>query len=337
MKGRPPPKKPRIEEGAPSAPTGAQIVPLRPRNQVMTFGRYKGQPIELMLSDRSYCEWIAAQPWFREQFAPIYNIIVNGLPGEEQCTPEHNALQNLFVLDRHPHAVNLAKLLMKASKPPKLDHKECDIEANPIFADWRIVERKAEINGWDVTFRCLERWTGRWRSKEITTWRKWSDEEDWKKKASWSDNFYREDAEPDWSKVEWKSLEKSERYGYKDHIYKSENRIVVATAENREVTEYGEWKIKLERFGDENYDWEDKRRIAVELKPTLGDDYPAVLRQMLKRIDFHVGQSSFHYGGKAALVIGSFSSDVTTLEDLKAIFAQHDIAVVTLSEIEAVA
>lgn len=51
------------------------------------FGKYKGRPIELMLSDRQYCEWAAAQPWFRERHPTIYQIIVHGTEAQE--TPEH--------------------------------------------------------------------------------------------------------------------------------------------------------------------------------------------------------------------------------------------------------
>ena len=44
--------------------------------KVFPIGKYKGKPVELVIANRQYVEWITAQPWFREQHAPIYNILV---------------------------------------------------------------------------------------------------------------------------------------------------------------------------------------------------------------------------------------------------------------------
>lgn len=30
--------------------------------EVVPFGQYKGQPVEVMAADTDYCEWLAAQP-----------------------------------------------------------------------------------------------------------------------------------------------------------------------------------------------------------------------------------------------------------------------------------
>jgi hypothetical protein len=34
---------------------------------VVNFGKYRGQPIEILASDRGYCDWLMAQPWFRDR------------------------------------------------------------------------------------------------------------------------------------------------------------------------------------------------------------------------------------------------------------------------------
>lgn len=62
----------------------------------MTFGKYKGQPVEAILQDRQYCEWILQQPWFVEKFPQIHTVIINN-HGEPAETPEHNQLQAMFV------------------------------------------------------------------------------------------------------------------------------------------------------------------------------------------------------------------------------------------------
>jgi hypothetical protein len=65
---------------------------------VVPFGKYKGQPFEVLAQDRPYLEWLAAQDWFRERYSGIYTLIVNNF-GEATETPEHNALQVLFLDD----------------------------------------------------------------------------------------------------------------------------------------------------------------------------------------------------------------------------------------------
>jgi hypothetical protein len=203
-------------------------------DKIVPFGKYKNQPVELMLADRAYCEWLAAQPWFKERFAPIYNIIIQGPFEEQQCTPEHNAMQNLFVLERYPYARAVFYLCT-------------------IMKDFEIISRKSEVENWDIRL-----------------------------------------------------------------VAKCKNSI-------------GEFH----------------RKLYIELKPTLGDDYPSVMRKMLSRVksskvsrDDYVYTSFGSYPQKmvdsdeVALVIDKFQSAVTNLEDLSSIFEQHNITVLLLSEIK---
>ena len=65
--------------------------------QLVPFGKYKGQPVEVMQMDTRYCEWLATQDWFREQYGNVYNqVIINNFT-EASETPEHNKLQMLFL------------------------------------------------------------------------------------------------------------------------------------------------------------------------------------------------------------------------------------------------
>ncbi len=64
--------------------------------EVIPFGKYKGQPVEVVVQDRQYVEWLTAQPWFRERFANIHTLIVNNFQ-EPTETPVHNALQARFL------------------------------------------------------------------------------------------------------------------------------------------------------------------------------------------------------------------------------------------------
>jgi hypothetical protein len=65
---------------------------------IVPFGKYKGQPVEVLAQDRPYLEWLSAQDWFRERYAGIYTLIINNFT-EATETPDHNALQVLFLDD----------------------------------------------------------------------------------------------------------------------------------------------------------------------------------------------------------------------------------------------
>ena len=67
-------------------------------NNVVPFGKYKGQPVEAMAADRGYVDWLLAQSWFKDKHQNIYTLIINNF-AEPSETPEHNALQALFLDD----------------------------------------------------------------------------------------------------------------------------------------------------------------------------------------------------------------------------------------------
>ena len=50
----------------------------------------------MLAQDRSYCDWLAAQPWFREQYQNVYTLIINNFT-EPNETPEHNQMQVRFL------------------------------------------------------------------------------------------------------------------------------------------------------------------------------------------------------------------------------------------------
>lgn len=67
--------------------------------KVIPFGKYKDRPIEeLFDADPAYLQWLAAQDWFRTKYVTLHQTIIN-YGGEPNDTPEHNALQVLFLED----------------------------------------------------------------------------------------------------------------------------------------------------------------------------------------------------------------------------------------------
>jgi len=64
----------------------------------------------------------------------------------------------------------------------------------------------------------------------------------------------------------------------------------------------------------------------IEIKPSLGDDYPAVLRDMKIRR---------RWGDKRVLVFDQFTAIGATVDQVRAIFSASGFAVISLAEIEA--
>jgi hypothetical protein len=63
---------------------------------IVPFGKYRGRPIEVLQADSQYTEWLIEQPWFRDKYVAIYNVVSQN---EASDTPEHNSLQVLFLDD----------------------------------------------------------------------------------------------------------------------------------------------------------------------------------------------------------------------------------------------
>lgn len=102
------------------------------KDKVIPFGKYKGQPVEVLQGDPAYTDWLTAQPWLRERHAGIYQIIVNNFR-EPSETPEHNRLQARFL----DPAFRQALFELLSFEPKLLDRVK--LEA-PQF----------ELAGWDV-------------------------------------------------------------------------------------------------------------------------------------------------------------------------------------------
>ena len=43
-------------------------------NQTISFGKYKGQPLTILLKDKPYLKWCQQQSWFQEKFPELCDI-----------------------------------------------------------------------------------------------------------------------------------------------------------------------------------------------------------------------------------------------------------------------
>lgn len=61
-------------------------------NNIVPIGKYKGQPLEVLMADGKYSEWLLAQAWFLDRYADLAQLLRMGRLAEPQDTPEHNAM-----------------------------------------------------------------------------------------------------------------------------------------------------------------------------------------------------------------------------------------------------
>lgn len=73
-------------------------------NELVPFGKYKGQPVEQLRNDPNYVEWLLAQPWFAQRFGGIKTLIVNNFKEPDE-TPAHNRIQARFLCKDYAYRV----------------------------------------------------------------------------------------------------------------------------------------------------------------------------------------------------------------------------------------
>jgi hypothetical protein len=185
--------------------------------KVVPFGKYRGQPLEVLEADPGYVQWLQAQDWVAQRYPTFHTLIINNLQ-EPSETPEHNALQVRFLSERFQRQV------------------------------------------WEA-----------WRAKYVP--------------------------------------------GPHELPYRAASDIQCV------FEEHG-IDVLLNINGNTN-------KLAIELKPTLGDDYPAVLRQIKAWRTDLVGYA------RSALMIDAFTARGATLDQVRQVFALSHITLLTLAEVEA--
>lgn len=114
-------------------------------NNLVPFGKYKGQPVDQLRNDRGYCEWLVSQPWFASRFKSIHTLIINNF-SEASETPEHNAMQMRFLDNQY-----LVSVLFSAC--PKLF--ETAVVDGKLIAGFRVTKEFETSQGWDVAAQCM--------------------------------------------------------------------------------------------------------------------------------------------------------------------------------------
>jgi hypothetical protein len=275
---------------------------------VMPFGKYRGRSvIEVMAIDPQYVEWLKTQDWFTVKFVRIYNIVVQaGRPPED--TPEHNAIQVRFLDDE------FCKMVAAKVIPPLDALREKLIEAN-------ISERELFLSSYDDTYKRVQQAVAS-AQHQVTVARSYKDDEARALKQLESNQLKLKDLprEREWAQSQLKTLPDAQ---------------LEVTIENRDMEDGVDVAFDIvTAVSLRSY----RFTIAIEIKPSLGDDYPTVLRQMKEqvrrrfRISHHIAW--FHHlktGHRHVLCYGEFAARGATIDQVKTIFRQAGFDVVCVS------
>jgi hypothetical protein len=282
-------------------------------DKIVPFGKYKGQPIEALQHDPAYCEWLAGQDWFRARFTAIHTLIVNNF-GQPSDTPEHNQLQARFLDDEWLCRFLTARVgrpAVKAALEYRLnavynDRQTCRTKLQDVLTSYQ--QRDWTYGVKDTIERSI-----REAQKMQALARVHAGIDAWTKDVARLQVF--RDAAPEWNDIDTEFEQKGV-----DVIVTASVRFAgqAEEIESGQVCEWaGESAYSLSTSGwlrlAKDY------RFAVELKPTLGDDYPAVLRQM-------------RASDCDTLVIEEYTGSGATLTQVRAIFLP--IPVMTVPGIE---
>lgn len=278
---KPPPAEKLVTE-APSSQQG----------QVIPFGKYKGQPVEVLRHDPAYVQWLSGQDWFRDRYALIHTLVINNF-GEAAETPEHNALQVRF-LDRN-FCLALLRIL---DWDPAVDGLGFMQYGHDEYFD----EQRASLT---KKVEALE--------QEIIR----------------AQNLIEQYGEQGWLAGKLEDARKKIP-PLLEQLDALEPELAVVVSEWPEITirtafEDRGWDVALCAFVNApSWDTGSRLELDIELKPSLGDDYPAVLRQM---------RANDRGSKNNVLVFDRFAATGASLEQVKAIFKASRFKVIALADI----
>ena len=260
-------------------------------HELVPFGKYRGQPIEVLAADKPYCEWLASQDWFRSKFTTIHTLIINNFKEPDE-TPEHNALQVLFTDPEWQRrfvitfigGVERCKEVFQKARLSIIDQYKKDLKG------WA-VEQEADKN-------------------QLTHWEERSDDFAISHREKLQSVILNRET---WIEHTQKSIEKLKQIN------------PIAFCKSLKFEEQGADVEVYVQLTDSGYLFTSdfySRRVRVECKPSVGDDYPAILRIMK--------------ANSCDLLLighGGYTGTGATFEQVVSIFKSASIRVMMLSDI----
>jgi len=305
---------------------------------LVSFGKYEGQPITTLINDTNYFNFLKNQEWFKKKYPIIYNICLNQTittNNQNEKTPEHNKLQNLFLDETNQiKLLNLVlgKIGRRFKEKFELLISDKDFLGNfdnSTLEYWVCGEKKNSYNNQ------LNNSDSGWILPEFNSSLKDSNIifED---VYNWDFILYYDDCQTIRFETNYiKKNEKTKEYLYnilekydfiKDNFSESP-RVLGTWIHEKECKIENKYSVSITAVA---YDY----MICCELKPILGDDYPCVLRKLKTQINLIKNDRKFEESYCIfILIIGSFTSIHTTKEQLITIFKQSKIKIIFTDKI----
>lgn len=249
------------------------------RDSIIPFGKYKGQPVETLLLDQSYLDWLMAQDWFRQRYQNIYTIVIN-YNNQPADTPEHNKMQVKFL--NKLYQLKLAYLISGGTLF-RYDQEQFN---KHIMSFWEDLREKLELRSVSGRF-----YDGRVHLKEFLT------------SVNGADLLKIGKVE-----FEQRSI---------DVVY------TVAYGYGEILSPFSGWDYQVYSDSSRILHHRTKINLAIELKPSIGDDFPSVLRQMKK-------------SGSNTLVLQEYGGVGATWDEFVEYFSSQGFKVVLETAIDGV-
>ncbi|HTT96883.1 MAG TPA: hypothetical protein VMF58_02450 [Rhizomicrobium sp.] len=310
-------------------------------NDLLPFGKYRGRHLtEVLATDPNYGDWLKSQDWFVKKY-PLFQQIIVELGNSAEETPEHNSLQARFLDEQFCEAVaraiwpadidhrlkqqawkNRRSILIATVEKPEWDNgKACTISETKRSL-LRLARLRTEISQAEATLRL----------DVIKRLPKYGREED-----------------PAKCRTVWEK----ERLHLSNQLKKmqttlAEHRrsLTVARTKVAEVLplqaeiKFHRHHFEIEKHSDVFMDVslcaaldpaksEIRETFCIEVKPSMGDDYPAALREInAQRERLRASNAaSVRYW---VLLVGHYTGQAVDQENVKALFKQSDISMVVL-------
>lgn len=262
---------------------------------IVPFGKHKGKPITDLLGDKPYLDWLKQQEWFK-QHTNIYNIVVHQTiqSNTNSKTPEHNKIQNMFLKDDFQN--NILTYIYDLS-PNVISEILSILYSHKVYIKWF---GKQTIDTTEFNYINSK------KSIEFEAIYNW----DVILKCKVSSSHI-------------KSIIK----GYDSDFDKLDFCSINSTITLSKPDTYSEEYFEINMFID--------TILFIEIKPILSDDYPCVLRKMKSQIQLIKSSKNINFSltKHYILLVDKFSSDVTSIDDIKTIFKQSNIQVILLNEL----
>jgi uncharacterized protein (DUF3820 family) len=289
--------------------------------KIIPFGKYKGRLVEeLLVDDPAYLQWLAGQDWFRAKFNILHQVIINrGAEPEE--TPEHNAIQVKFLDDDFcvrlldhidPQYCEKAITALRAGHQHNLQL----IGRAIVKEQENLTQAKERVARYTRDAR--EELDKRYYSRMLE-----GAEKDRDRHVARVDYLFRVQKEftPPIVALQFRVTRQFEERGVDVILTFS------LKSTQHDVMPPNDLSLVWYHYDESRdpYGWSDLSysvgSIHIELKPVIGDDYPAILRQMKRT-------------GADVLFVGAYTGQGATEEQFVQTMATAGIRVVFAREVE---